>query len=138
VPRPRFELGTPAFSVRCSTKLSYLGTADDCIGREDPSVRGILSRMKPLPGWLWMAGAIAALIAVQAFRQSEPLSSFDNLLNAARVLVPAGIAITIAGAGLLLGAAIHGMVLDEQRVQPGADSELPGPRAWNGATSRDC
>jgi hypothetical protein len=44
VPRPRFELGTPAFSVRCSTKLSYLGTADDCIGREDPRVRDILSR----------------------------------------------------------------------------------------------
>src|ERR1700694_342994 len=39
VPRPRFELGTPAFSVRCSTKLSYLGTADDCIGQRDPPVK---------------------------------------------------------------------------------------------------
>jgi hypothetical protein len=24
--------------VRCSTKLSYLGTADDCIGQGDPPV----------------------------------------------------------------------------------------------------
>ena len=27
VPRVRFELTTPRFSVECSTKLSYLGTA---------------------------------------------------------------------------------------------------------------
>jgi hypothetical protein len=86
--------------VRCSTKLSYLGTADDCIGREDPRVRGILSRMKQALGWLSMAGAIAALIVVQAFRQSEPLASFDSALNAARVVVPATIAITIVGAVL--------------------------------------
>jgi hypothetical protein len=81
VPRPRFELGTPAFSVRCSTKLSYLGTADDCIGRADPRVRGILSRVKQVVGWLWMGGAIAALIAIQAFRQSRPLALVDNALN---------------------------------------------------------
>ena len=28
VPRPRFELGTPGFSVQCSTRLSYLGVMD--------------------------------------------------------------------------------------------------------------
>jgi hypothetical protein len=118
VPRPRFELGTPAFSVRCSTKLSYLGTADDCIDRELAGVRGILLRMKQAQGWLWMGGAIAALIAVQAFRHSEPLASVDAFLNGARGLVPLGIAITIIGAGLLLGAWIHGMLLDARRVQP--------------------
>ena len=32
VPRPRFELGTPGFSVQCSTRLSYLGTS--CTTRE--------------------------------------------------------------------------------------------------------
>ena len=64
--------------------------------------------MKQVVGWLWMGGAIAVLIAIQAFRQSGPLAWVDNALNGARVLVPATIAITIVGAGLLLGAAIHG------------------------------
>jgi hypothetical protein len=77
-------------------------------------------------GWLWMAGAIAALIVVQAFRQSEPLSSLDRTLNAARGLVPLGIAITIVGVGLLLGAAIHGMVFDSQ---PMATGDISGPNS---------
>jgi hypothetical protein len=133
VPRPRFELGTPAFSVRCSTKLSYLGTADDCIGREDTRVRGILSRMKQALGWLWMAGGIAALIAVQAFRQSGPLAWMDSLLNGARALVPPGIAITLVGASLLFGAGIHGMVFDATRVQPGKISgRYVGPSPGGG------
>jgi hypothetical protein len=124
VPRPRLELGTPAFSVRCSTKLSYLGTADDCIDRDVAGVRGILSAMKQIGGWLWMAGAIAALLVIQSFRHDEPLASFDRFLNGARGLVPLGIAITIVGAGLLLGAAIHGMVFDSQ---PMGTGDISGP-----------
>jgi hypothetical protein len=87
--------------------------------------------MKQALGWLWMGGAIAALIAVQALRQSEPLASVDRALNGARGLVPAGIAIAIVGAGLLLGAAIHGMAFDANRVQPGNISGRyvgPNPR----------
>ena len=82
--------------------------------------------MKQALGWLWMAGAIAALIIVQTFRHSEPLASMDAFLNSGRVLVPAGIAVTIVGAGLLLGALIHGLVFDAQRVQPG---DISGPYA---------
>jgi hypothetical protein len=87
--------------------------------------------MKRALGWLWMGGAIAAIIVVQAFQRSEPLASMDRLLNGARVLVPLGIAITIVGAGLLLVAWIHGMVFDAQRVQPGKISGSyagPDPR----------
>jgi hypothetical protein len=87
--------------------------------------------MKQVLGWLWMGGVIAALIAVQAFQRSEPLASIDRLLNGARILVPLGIAITIVGAGLLLGAWIHGMVFDAQRVQPSKISGSyagPSPR----------
>jgi hypothetical protein len=84
-------------------------------------------------GWVWMGGVIAALIVVQAFQRSEPLASMDRLLNAARILVPLGIAITIIGAGLLLGAWIHGMVLDAQRIQPGKVSgAYAGPRPRGG------
>ena len=75
--------------------------------------------MKQALGWLWMGGVIAAIIVVQVFQRSEPLASMDRLLNGARVLVPLGIAITLVGAALLLGAWIHGMVFDAQRVQPG-------------------
>jgi hypothetical protein len=66
-----------------------------------------------------MVGAIAALIAVQALAQSAPLVWLDNVLNGARVLVPATIAIAILGWGLVLGAMIHGAVFDSTRVQPG-------------------
>jgi hypothetical protein len=82
--------------------------------------------MKQIGGWLWMGGVIAALLVVQTFRHDQPLSSFDGFLNGARGLVPLGIAITIAGAGLLLGAAVHGMVFDAQRIQPG---KISGPYA---------
>jgi hypothetical protein len=75
--------------------------------------------MKQIGGWLWMGGAIAALLVVQTFRHDQPLASVDAFLNGARGLVPLGIAITVAGAGLLLGAAIHGMALDATWVQPG-------------------
>ena len=77
-------------------------------------------------GWLWMAGAIAALIVVQAFRQSEPLSSFDRFLNGAAGLIPMGIAITIVGAALVLGAGIHGLVFDSQ---PMATGDVSGPHS---------
>jgi hypothetical protein len=124
VPRPRLELGTPAFSVRCSTKLSYLGTADDCIDPGEARVRDILSPMRQMLGWVWMVGVIAALIVVQTFRQAEPLASFDRVLNGAVGLIPLAIAITIVGAGLLLGAAIHGMVFDSQPMETG---DISGP-----------
>jgi hypothetical protein len=80
--------------------------------------------MKQMLGWLWMAGAIAALLVVQAFRQSEPLSSLDRFLNAGRGLIPLGIAITIVGVVLLLGAAIHGLVFDSQ---PMETRDVSGP-----------
>jgi len=85
--------------------------------------------MKQALGWLWMAGAIAALIIVQTFRHSEPLASMDALLNAGRVLVPLGIAVTIVGAGLLLGALIQGLVFDAQRARPG---DVSGPYSGPG------
>jgi hypothetical protein len=81
-------------------------------------------------GWLWMAGVIAALIVVQAFRRSEPLLSFDRTLNAANGLIPLGIAITIIGAALLLGAAIHGMVFASQPMETG---DISGP--YSGRTA---
>lgn len=75
--------------------------------------------MKRAGGWLWMGGAIAAVIAVQALRQSAPLAWLDGVLNGARDLIPAGIAVTVIGAALLVGAAIHGMVFDATRIEPG-------------------
>jgi len=75
--------------------------------------------MKRAGGWLWMAGAIGAVIAVQSLRQSAPLVWFDGVLNGARDLVPAGIAIALIGAALLIGALIHGMVFDATRMEPG-------------------
>jgi hypothetical protein len=84
-------------------------------------------------GWLWMAGAIVALIVVQAFRQSEPLSSVDRFLNAGRGLIPLGIALIIVGAGLLLGAALHGMLFDSQPMEAGDISGLSsGPTPGGG------
>jgi len=80
--------------------------------------------MKPLLGWLWMAGAIAALIVVQTFRRSEPLSSFDRFLNGAAGLIPLGIASTVIGALLLLGALIHGMIFDSRPMETG---DISGP-----------
>jgi hypothetical protein len=89
--------------------------------------------MKQALGCLWMGGVIAALIAVQAFQRSEPLASIDKLLNAARFLEPLGIAITIIGAGLVVGAWIHGMVFDSVRTQPGKVSgAYAGPSAKGG------
>lgn len=75
--------------------------------------------MKRAGGWIWMVGAIGAVIAVQTLRQSASLVWFDSVLNVARDLVPAGITITVIGAALLLGAAVHGMVFDASRMEPG-------------------
>jgi hypothetical protein len=80
--------------------------------------------MKQMLGWLWMAGAIAALIVVQTFRHAEPLSSFDRILNGAAGLIPLGIAAAIIGAALLLGALVHGMVFDSQPMETG---DVSGP-----------
>jgi hypothetical protein len=80
--------------------------------------------MKPMLGWLWMAGVIVALMVVQTFRHAEPLSSFDRFLNGASGLIPLGIAITIVGVLMLLGALIHGMVLDSQPMDTG---DISGP-----------
>ncbi|HEY1163126.1 MAG TPA: hypothetical protein VGF78_08690 [Candidatus Dormibacteraeota bacterium] len=80
--------------------------------------------MKQALGWLWMGGVIAVLLAVQTFRRNEPLVSFDAFLNGAQGLVPLGIAITIVGAALLLGALIHGMVFDSQPMETG---DISGP-----------
>jgi hypothetical protein len=77
-----------------------------------------------------MGGAIVALIVVQAFRQAEPLASFDRALNAASGLIPLGIAVTVVGAALLLGAAIHGMVFDSQPMETG---DISGP--YSGRTA---
>jgi hypothetical protein len=77
-------------------------------------------------GWVWIAGAIAALIVVQAFHQNEPLAAFDRALNGANGLIPLGIAITVVGAALLIGAAVHGMVFDSQ---PMATGDVSGPQS---------
>ena len=75
--------------------------------------------MKRAGGWLWMGGAVAAVIAVQVMRQSAPLVWFDGVLNGARGLVPAGIVTIGVGAALLIGALVHGMVFDATRMEPG-------------------
>ncbi len=75
--------------------------------------------MAKAAGWIWMGGVIAALIAIQAVRELEPLASVDRTLNAARGLVPAGIGLVIVGLALLIGAAIHGLVFDATRAEPG-------------------
>lgn len=75
-------------------------------------------------GWLWMSGAIAALILVQTFRHAEPLVSFDRFLNGAAGLIPLGVAFAVIGAALLLGALVHGMVFDSQPMETG---DIAGP-----------
>src|SRR5258707_14207738 len=80
--------------------------------------------MKQMLGWLWTAGVIAALTVVQTFRQAEPLSSFDRFLNSASGLIPVGIAVTVIGALLLLGALIHGMIFDSHPMETG---DISGP-----------
>jgi hypothetical protein len=75
--------------------------------------------MAKVGGWIWMGGVIAILIVIQAVRQNEPLASIDRALNGASGLIPLGITVTVIGAALLVGAAVHGMVLDGTRWQPG-------------------
>jgi len=91
--------------------------------------------MKQMLGWLWMGGAIAALIVVQTFRRAEPLASFDRFLNGAAGLIPLGVALAIIGAALLLGALVHGMVFDSQPMETGDVSgpysrPTPGGDGW--------
>ena len=112
--------------MRCSTKLSYLGTAVDCIGRKDAGVRGILSRNEA-----------SARLGVDGGRDCggdrhtgiAATSHFPR--STARI--PAGIAIIVVGAGLVIGAWVHGMALDGQRVQPGKISgSYSGPNVGGG------
>jgi hypothetical protein len=70
-------------------------------------------------GWIWMGGVIVVLIAIQAVRGSEPLVWIDRALNDAHALIPIGIALTVIGASLIVGAGVHGMVLDGTSWQPG-------------------
>ena len=66
-----------------------------------------------------MAGALAALIAIQAIREYEPLATLDRTVDGARWFIPGGIVIAAIGAALLVAAAIHGMVFDAARAEPG-------------------
>jgi hypothetical protein len=75
--------------------------------------------LKRLQGWLWMIGAVAAVVAVQALAQSGGLRGVDGLLNGARPLVPATIAVGAFGVIILLVAMAHGLATDAARVEPG-------------------
>jgi hypothetical protein len=75
--------------------------------------------LKRLQGWLWMIGAIAAVIAVQAMAQGGALAGIDNVLNSARPLVPACIAAGAIGGILILAAMVHGLATDATRAEPG-------------------
>lgn len=66
-----------------------------------------------------MAGALAALIAIQAMREYEPLATLDRIVDGARGIIPAGIVIAAIGAAMLIAAGIHGMVFDATRAEPG-------------------
>jgi hypothetical protein len=59
-----------------------------------------------------MVGIIALLIAVQALVQAGSFTRVDGILNGARVLVPAGIALAALGAILVVAAMIHGLATD--------------------------
>jgi hypothetical protein len=72
-----------------------------------------------LRGWLWIVSALAAIIGVQVLAKAGYLARADDLLNSARFLVPAGIALAVVGAVLVAAAMIHGLVTDSTR------SEVP-------------
>ena len=65
-----------------------------------------------LLGWLWLVGAVTALILVQALDQAGSLAGIDRALNRARPLVPALIGAGAIGAILLLGALAHGIATE--------------------------
>jgi hypothetical protein len=69
-----------------------------------------------------LVSALAAIIAVQALGRAGYLTPVDDLLNRARFLVPAGIALAVLGAVLVAAAIIHGLVTDSTRLQPSAVS----------------
>jgi hypothetical protein len=73
--------------------------------------------VKRLLGWVWLVGAVATLIAVQTLVRAGYLSRVDDILNSARVLVPAGIGLAAIGAGLVVAAMIHGLATDASRLQ---------------------
>lgn len=73
--------------------------------------------VKRLIGWVWLVGVVAALIAVQALIRAGYLARVDGVLNSARVLVPAGIALAALGAVLVAAAMIHGLATDASQLQ---------------------
>lgn len=75
---------------------------------------------KRLRGWLWMIGASAAIIAIQAIAQGAGFTWFDRILNSAHGFVPVGITLAVVGAILLLVAMIHGIVVDPNPILSGS------------------
>jgi hypothetical protein len=73
--------------------------------------------IKRLFGWVWLVGAVAALIAVQALAQAGLLARVDGILNSARVLVPVGIGLAAVGVVLMVAAMIHGLATDSSERQ---------------------
>jgi hypothetical protein len=65
-----------------------------------------------LRGWLWIVSVLAAIVAVQVLDKAGYLARVDDLLNSARFLVPAAIALAVLGAVLVAAAMIHGLATD--------------------------
>ncbi|MEP7105194.1 MAG: hypothetical protein ABI838_05050 [Chloroflexota bacterium] len=66
-----------------------------------------------------MAGALGAVIAFQLLRNSPPAAAFDGGLDWARPLLPLTIGLTAGGGLLLVFVAVHGIVTDGSREEPG-------------------
>ena len=80
-----------------------------------------------------MAGALGAVIAFQLLRSSPPLSALDRALDGARPLLPLTIGLTVGGGLLLVFAAVHGIVTDGRREEPGpVDTGYTGAGAAGG------
>lgn len=89
--------------------------------------------MKRLGGYLFMAGALAVVIAFQVLRTSPPLAAFDAVLDAGRVLLPLTIGLAVGGGLLLVFVLVHGLATDADRDQPGPiDIKYEGPGARGG------
>jgi hypothetical protein len=89
--------------------------------------------VRRLGGYLFMAGALAVVIAFQVLRTSPPLAAFDAVLDAGRVLLPLTIGLAVGGGLLLLFVLVHGLATDAVRAQPGPiDTDYAGPGARGG------
>ncbi len=78
------------------------------------------SMAKRFGGWLFMIVAVGALIGVEALAQAGWFTWFDRGVDDARGLVPVAITLSVVGGVLLVGAMIHGLVLDPNRGMPGS------------------